>query len=62
MVMIEGEEKFQQTLEALLDEEDQAHDGWAPVQLRRSSMPAPLSAEAVSDDALVTAPETPAHR
>jgi hypothetical protein len=50
MVMIENEDKFRQTLEALLDEEDQEHDGWAPVQPRRSSMPAPLSAAAASED------------
>ena len=49
MVMIENEHKFQQSLEALLDEEDQEHDGWAPVQPRRSSMPAPLLASPESD-------------
>ena len=50
MVMVEGEDKSWQAQDALLDEEDQMHDGWGPVQLRRSSMPAPMAAESARDD------------
>jgi len=46
MVMIVNESRIEPALEALLDEEDQDHDGWAPVRPRRSSLPAPLSAQA----------------
>lgn len=59
MVMIENEDKVRQALEALLDEEDQEHDGWAPVQPRRSSMPAPLSASSEREAEGAVTPETP---
>jgi hypothetical protein len=59
MVMIVNEPEIEPALEALLDEEDQCHDGWTPVRLRRSSMPVPLSAaDAAHAAEPTTQPET----
>jgi hypothetical protein len=34
---------------AVSDDDEEDHDGWGPVRPRRSSMPAPLSADAPSE-------------
>jgi hypothetical protein len=60
MVIIEKEDKLQQQVEAMLEEEDQAHDGWGPVQLRRSSMPPPVAAQTAPGAARDATAETAA--
>jgi hypothetical protein len=51
MVIIEKEDKLTQALQAVLEEEDEAHDGWGPVRLRPSSKPPPVAAQTAPDDA-----------
>jgi hypothetical protein len=56
-MVIVNEARIEPALEALIDEEDQCHDGWTPVVPRRSSVPVPLSAaEAACDDETLAEP------